>query len=328
MAVAESHGWTRKLERARTAYRRRPRLTNPAVLSALQGTERFSVTELEKFAECSSAWFVERHLQPGEIDYVFGPKESGSVAHTTLHRFYNRMPGELGIDRLTHDDLPRAVPLMHSCLTEALKTVRVPRTAAGKEAVRKLELDLEGFLRVEASFPSALVPRDYEVRFGTKTSRTELQAGLRLDGYAVSGTIDRIDRDPGLSARGVVWDYKLGKGAKSAAQIESERKLQLPLYILVLRDLIGIEPIAGLYRALGGERKVRGMAVKGELTGLVYTDLMAEDEFWAQVDRAVGYANEIVSRIRQGDVRLDPIGKKCPEWCIRQSGGICRVPRP
>jgi len=328
LAVAETQGWSRKLDRARTAYRRRHALTNRAVLSALQATERFSVTELEKFAECSSAWFVERHLQPGEIDYVFGPKESGSVAHTTLHRFYDRMPGELGIERLTRDDLPRAVPLMHSCLAEALKSVRVPRSAAGKEAVRKLELDLEGFLRVESSFPSALVPRDYEVRFGTKTSRTELQAGLRLDGYAVSGTIDRIDRDPSLSARGVVWDYKLGKGARSAAQIESERKLQLPLYILVLRDLIGIEPIAGLYRALGGERKVRGMAVKGELDGLMRNDLMPEDEFWAQVDRAVGYANAIVRRIRGGDIRLDPIGKKCPEWCIRQSGGICRVPRP
>jgi hypothetical protein len=69
------------------------------------------------------------------------------------------------------------------------------------------------------------------------------------------------------------------------------------------------------------------MAVKGELTGLVSTDLMAEADFWAQVDRAVGYANDIVRRIRRGDIKLDPINKTCPEWCIRQSGGICRVPR-
>ena len=61
-----------------------------------------------------------------------------------------------------------------------------------------------------------------------------------LDGFSVAGTIDRIDRDPGMSARGMVWDYKTGKGAKSAAQIETERKLQLPLYILVMRDLLGI----------------------------------------------------------------------------------------
>ena len=69
-AVADHHGWTRKLERARLAYRRRPQLRNAAVLAALAAQERFSVTELEKFAECSSAWFVERFLQPGEIDYT------------------------------------------------------------------------------------------------------------------------------------------------------------------------------------------------------------------------------------------------------------------
>ena len=71
------------------------------MLAALAAQERFSVTELEKFAECSSAWFVERFLQPGEIDYQFGPKETGSVAHATLHKFHERMPSELGVERLT-----------------------------------------------------------------------------------------------------------------------------------------------------------------------------------------------------------------------------------
>jgi len=124
-----------------------------------------------------------------------------------------------------------------------------------------------------------------------------------------------------------VWDYKTGKGAKSAAQIDTERRLQLPLYILVLRDLLGIEPVAGLYRALGGERKVRGMAVRGEIEGVVKNDQMEAGEFWDQVERAVGYANAIVARVWAGDVRRDPIGRSCPEWCVRQAGGICRVAR-
>ena len=326
-SVAEEQGWTRKLERARAAYRRGSRLSNPAVLAALAAQQRFSVTELEKFAECSSAWFVERFLQPGEIDYEFGAKETGSVAHTTLHRFHERMPGELGVERLTEAELPRAVPLMRRCLEEALTNVRIPSGAAGKEAVRRLERDLEGFMRSEAEFVSPLVPRDYEVRFGTKSSPANLQQGLLLDGFSVSGTIDRIDRDPGMSARGMVWDYKTGKGAKSAAQIETERKLQLPLYILVMRDLLGIEPVAGLYRALGGERKVRGMAVRGEIEGVMRNDQLDPAEFWDQVERAVGYANAIVARVRAGDVRRDPIGRSCPDWCLRQAGGICRVER-
>ncbi|MDX6533004.1 MAG: hypothetical protein QOF68_748, partial [Gaiellales bacterium] len=104
-----------------------------------------------------------------------------------------------------------------------------------------------------------------------------------------------------------------------------EKRLQLPLYILVLRDLLGIEPVAGLYRALGGQRAVRGMAVKGELPGVVRNDELEPAAFWEQVDRAVGYANDIVHRIQAGDVRHDPISGTCPEWCLRQVGGICRV---
>jgi len=251
----------------------------------------------------------------------------GSVAHTTLHRFHERMPGELGVERLGEADLPRAVPLMHRCLHEALGGVRIPAGVAGKEAIRRLERDLEGFLRAEAQFDSPLVPRQYEVRFGTKTSAPNLQGGLKLNGFAVSGTIDRIDRDPQMSARGAVWDYKSGKGAKSAAKIESEKRLQLPLYILVLRDMLGIEPVAGLYRALGGHRAVRGMAVKDELPGVVRNDELEPEAFWEQVDRAVGYANEIVRRIQAGGVRHDPISGSCPDWCLRQAGGICRVRR-
>ena len=324
-AVADHHGWTRKLERARLAYRRRPQLRNATVLAALAAQERFSVTELEKFSECSSAWFVERFLQPGEIDYQFGPKETGSVAHATLHKFHERMPSELGVERLTEHELPAAVELMRRCLQDSLGGVRIPAGVAGRAQIRRLERDLEGFLASEATFDSPLVPRDYEVRFGTKTSRPDLQQGLRLDGFAVSGTIDRIDRDPGMSARGAVWDYKTGKGARSAKQIETERKLQLPLYILVARDMLGIEPVAGLYRALGGERRARGMAVEGEMDGVMANDRMQPELFWAQVDRAVGYANDIVARIRSGAVLHDPISGSCPEWCLRQAGGICRV---
>ena len=66
------------------------------------------------------------------------------------------------------------------------------------------------------------------------------------------------DGDPG-SARGIVQDYKSGRTGHSAAEIEKELRLQIPLYMLVLRDLVGIEPLGGLYRPLAGERRPRGL---------------------------------------------------------------------
>ena len=38
-------------------------------------------------------------------------------------------------------------------------------------------------------------------------------------------------------------DYKSGKGAHSARDIDREFRLQIPLYVLALRDLVGIEPL-------------------------------------------------------------------------------------
>src|SRR5207302_10098317 len=117
--------------------------------------------------------------------------------------------------------------------------------------------DLEAFVRAEAETESQLVPRRFEVGFGSDRSAPELQRGLDLGGgVTLSGKIDRIDVDP-FSARGIVIDYKSGKTAHSAKEIESEQRLQVPLYMLVLRDLVGIEPLGGVYRALSGDRKLR-----------------------------------------------------------------------
>jgi ATP-dependent helicase/nuclease subunit B len=326
LATAQQRdGWVRKLERARDAYPRRTRLTSPAVLASLAERTSFSVTELEKFADCSSAWFVERLLSPGEIDYEFGAKERGSVAHATLNRFHSRLPRELGVERVAEADLVAAAALMRSCLAEALRSVRLPDSPAGLEAVRALERDLEGYLRVESALDMPLAPRDFEVRFGTSGSAPGLKEGLKLDGFAVSGTIDRIDRDPAMSARGVIWDYKSGREVHSAADIENDWRLQIPLYILAVRELVGVEPVAGLYRALAGERSARGMAVSGEVETRYRNDQLDEAVFWGRVELAVERANQIVRRMRAGDVRHDPRQGTCPEWCRRRNAGICRV---
>ena len=198
-------------------------------------------------------WFVERVLDPREIDFELDARLRGSVAHTALARFFALLPGELGIDRLTVEALPSARPLMLRCLQEALGGHRVPDTVAGWELSRALERDLEAFLEREADLGLTLVPRRYEVRFGGASSPAGLKEGLRISDYAVSGTIDRVDMDPGMSPRGLVWDYKSGSTAHTAAQLEREGKLQIPLYILALRDLLGIEPLGGLYRALAGQ---------------------------------------------------------------------------
>src|SRR5438105_13008079 len=169
---------------------------------------------------------------------------------------------------------------MRVCLDSAIGGVRMEMTDTQRRALEQtLWRDLEALVREEAESDRPLVPRRFEVSFGMERSPQELQRGLDLGGLTLSGKIDRIDVDP-HSARGIVQDYKSGKTAHSAAQIERELRLQIPLYMLVLRDLVGIEPLGGVYRPLAGERKARGLlrSAEGEtLPGYVETDYLDAD---------------------------------------------------
>jgi ATP-dependent helicase/DNAse subunit B len=330
-ALAAANGWERRLQRARTAFTRETKLRHPRVLAELGAKTPFNVTELERFADCSSAWFFERLISPRQIDRRVDAMLRGSVAHTTLHRFYAGLPRAIGSDRVVEEQLDEALTFLGECLEGALAGVKMEMTELERrELEQSLRRDLEQLVRDEARSPLPLVPRRFEVGFGSERSAPELQRGLDLgDGITLSGKIDRIDVDPG-SARGIVQDYKSGRTGHSAAEIEKELRLQIPLYMLVLRDLVGIEPLGGLYRPLAGERRARGLlraeARDDVLPGFVKNDYLDEDAFWAQVEGAREVARGLAQRIRTGDVRHDPKGTDgCPAWC--DLWRMCRIRR-
>jgi hypothetical protein len=185
--------------------------------------------------------------------------------------------------------------------------------------------DLEAFVRIEAVSKISLVPQKFEVSFGGERSTL---GGLDLgDGLSLSGKIDRVDLET-FGARGIVQDYKSGRTAHSAAEITQEQRLQIPLYMLVLRDLVGIEPLGGLYRPLAGERKPRGLlraSAKEELPGFTRTDYLEDDEFFERLEGSRTLAHDLGERIRGGDISHDPRGGSCPTWCDLWT--VCRVKR-
>jgi ATP-dependent helicase/DNAse subunit B len=329
-ALAAANDWSRRLDRARAAFDRTTTLRNAVVLEPFAAKTVFSATELERFADCSSAWLFERVIDPKRIDAEPDPLLRGQVLHTTLHRFYAALPRELDSERVTPENLDAATALVHRCLDAALESgVRLDLTDLQAAELRHtLRADLEGFLRDEAASDVGFVPRRLEVAFGSERAAPELQRGLPLaDDMYLSGKIDRIDIDP-FSARGIVQDYKSGKGAHSAREIDRELRLQIPLYILALRDLVGVEPLGGVYRALAGRRLTRGMLrddARDDLPGFARDDYLDEETFWAQVEAARGRAADNAGRIRTGDVRHDPKGDGCPAWC--DLWPMCRVQR-
>ena len=330
-AIAGANGWDRRLDRAITAFQRATRLTHPTVLEELRQKTSFSVTDLERFGDCSSMWLFERVVSPRSIDAEVDARLRGNVAHQALYAFFKGLPKRTGAERVRPENLPEALELLRECLTEALQAhVRLDfPELERRELQESLGRDLEQLVRREAESPSPLVPDRFEVSFGYERSAQELQRGLDLGGFTVSGKIDRIDRDP-FGARGLVVDYKSGKTAYSARRIEDDLHLQIPLYMLVLRDLVGIEPLGGVYRALAGEGLARGLlraeAREDAIPGYIRNDYADEEAFWGQIDKAQEQARTAVARIREGDVRHDPKGGfPCPTWCDLWT--MCRVRR-
>jgi ATP-dependent helicase/DNAse subunit B len=329
-AIAHANGWDRRLERARSAFKRPTKITSPVILEQLGSRSSFGVTELERFADCSSAWFVDRFLAPKTIDAEPDAMQRGSVAHTALHRFFTRVPAELNVQKLGPDNVEDAKRLMRQCLEESVAGVRMDLTEMQtRELEQTLWRDLAVFVEDECASELTLEPRRFEVSFGNDRAAPELQRGLELaPGLTLSGKIDRIDVEP-FGARGIVQDYKSGRHAHSAREIEKELRLQVPLYMLVLRDLVGLEPLGGLYKPLAGSRRARGLvrATEAEtLPGFVKNDYLEEDEFWGVVESARATATAFAERIRAGDVRHDPRDGDCPTWC--DAWTICRIERP
>ena len=88
--------------------------------------------------------------------------------------------------------------------------------------------------------------------------------------------------------------------------------------MLVLRDLVGIEPLGGLYRPLAGERRARGLlraeAKDDALPGFAKNDYLDEEAFWGQVESARELARGFAGRIRDGRRPPRPEGGgRCPD---------------
>jgi RecB family exonuclease len=319
-ALAVQNGWDRRLRRATRAFDRPTRLTHERALQLVGSRDSYSVSDLERMASCSSAWFVERYLRPGTIDREVDRMLRGSILHSALQRFYQQLPSAIpGADRVTPENLEQAIALMRGCVAQAVETGL--RIDAGdldrRELEQGLQRDLEQLVRDEAASKSPFVPRELEVSFRT----FELEPGVM-----VSGKIDRIDRDP-MGALGIVVDYKSG-AASSAADIREKDLLQLPLYMLVLRDQLGLEPVGGIYMPVGGGRRPRGMLRAGpeSIPGFSARDYLEPEEFSEAIDTARSTAVGLVERIREGDVRHDPKGGECPHWC--DLWRMCRKERP
>jgi ATP-dependent helicase/DNAse subunit B len=306
-------------------------------LSHVRHSEVVSAGALENYAGCPVRWLVERELSPERFEPEPEPLARGNYMHTLLEQLLRRLGGPV-----TAESLPRALSLLDELVSELPTTVAVGRSAAVRRAaVRSIESDLRRYLAHEARDEAAWRPEGIEQRFGFEDTDDEhdrarergdslppLVLGEGSDRVVLRGLIDRIDVDPSGSGRAIVRDYKSGSARPEhqVARWESERQLQVALYMLAVRELLGLDPVAGLYQPLGGnDLRARGVFLQDAPVGrcIVGTDARSPRELDEVLADAAGRAVALAVRLRAGDI------EPCPRTCSRDGcryPGICRTP--
>jgi RecB family exonuclease len=246
----------------------------------------------------------------------------GRYAHKVLEQTYRKLHERTGRRRVTPDNLPDAERILLSELRERRTEFRLsPDQTRVRAAMRRLEFDLLRYLRHEARSDGLFEPEHLELRFGADGEPPVEIA----DGMGVRGVIDRVDTWDGYA---LVRDYKSGKRVDryKVASWERENRFQAALYMLVVRELLGLEPAGGVYVPLGGDdRRPRGL-VAAELPELgsdfVHTDRLGPEELEEKLEWALETVVATAERMRRGDLCCNPESCAFDGGCSYPS--VCR----
>ncbi len=294
-------------------------LTDPELLAELREAPAWSASAIELWAGCPVKWFVERRLRPDGLQPDPELMVRGALAHSVLEATLRGLRERRGSSRLDAAALPDARELVTAALDRLAGT---PELCMSRDPLRRramehrLRFDLLRYVEHAACAGSELVPDALELSFGGDGDAhpaLELPGGVRL-----RGRIDRIDT--GGDDEAIVYDYK-GRRAVASANWRSDRRFQIALYLLAARDVLGLNPVGGLYQPLGGQdQRARGLVLDDADPGLqtVSTDRHDRAGFDAIVDGVLADVLAAVAQMREG--ALEPH----PDTCAWEGG--CQYP--
>ncbi|MDO8209230.1 PD-(D/E)XK nuclease family protein [Conexibacter sp. CPCC 206217] len=316
-----------------------------AAAAQLRQRDVLSAGALEKYARCPVRWFVESELQPARFEPDPEAMTRGSCIHAVLERSLAQLDWPL--PRADEDFAPVEAVVRAAVAEEAPRWVLGRGAAAQAAAAHEIVADVLRLLRHEAAAGGPFRPAELELKFGMGEEEGSLPA-LELGGASgaadpadplaaapplpagaeplrLRGVIDRVDLDG--AGRALVRDYKSGRPGRGwpVAAWRAEDQLQVALYMVVVRELLGRQPVGGVYQPLRGEDlRARGVirddVDAGELA--VRTDLRSEEELEQALSDAAERACQLAVQLRAG--RLQPSPDTCGFGGCAYPG-ICRV---
>ena len=166
-------------------------------------------------------------------------------------------------------------------------------------------------LRTDGSILPGFTPSEYELSFGAETGRV-----VELDGFSLSGRIDRIDR--GTDGHIAVIDYKSGRVDKyKLSDMRSQIRLQVPLYMIAAETVLGDRAVAGLYRSMT-DGAARGAYDPEQCPGDGLTRTDADPDLTGTMAWAPGVASQAAVGMRRGEI-APASGNEFCDYCSAAS---------
>ena len=322
-------------EQARAIASSRASATAPAspvhalgegALTHVRHKDIVSAGALETYADCPVKWLMDRQLSPERFEPDPEPLVRGGYMHEALEEIVGRLHGPV-----TAENLADAQRILEDVVAEVPPTLAPGRSEAVRTAaLRSIKADLRRYLIQEAGDGCNWTPEGLELRFGFEGDPGSLPPVVLGEGNGrilLRGMVDRVDVDPDGSGRALVRDYKSGaaRPEQQGARWSTDRRFQVALYMIAVSELLGYNPVAGLYQPLGGaDLRPRGVFLKGAPvgSGVVSNDGRDPQQLEEVLDDARTRAVALAGQLRSGV--LEP----CPETCSRDGcryPGICRI---
>lgn len=290
---------------------RRTRKRPGALLDAVAlpaGEEVLSASQIETYLRCPYLWFYQRAVKPAELEGGFDVRSEGTLAHEMLEAVYRRLAEQGGLP-VTPSTLKAALSCLDDVFTSLKAQIGSASSLAEEMSRERAKRWIERILGEDAAACSEFVPAHFEWSFGFEDEAVELRD------FRLRGRIDRIDTAP--DGRAVVIDYKRSvKRGQCASNMLEEGGVQAALYVEVVRQRLGVTPVAALYRGLA-RPETRGLVLDSVDLGrkVVRTDRRSQAEFEALLDDALDLANAAVNGMRSGDIAPRPRVKNACDWC-------------
>jgi ATP-dependent helicase/nuclease subunit B len=222
------------------------KLSDKKIVKKISETStRFSPTKLKDYAQCPYKYFGRSTLKlrqaiPRSMDLLM----QGTIIHKVLEEYFRDTGESKDITGIFDDVFKQKTRGMVTGFDELKARNEMLNTLLAFEAMEK-----------ESNLPT-FKPSMFEAKFGDEEVETLKIGNVVKDCIEISGKIDRVDVSEVDGEKvGIIIDYKYGQTEFSLTELEEGLDLQLPIYILALRDLFGVAPIAAEFYALKTSRK-------------------------------------------------------------------------